>query len=295
MRHFFAFFLFVFTYLNAFSQTTISAFISGNDTICENSKSNAEINFSFNGVAPHTFTYSVNGDIQPSITTMNPFYFISTKTEGVYDLVSYFDANEQGNVSGQAIVTIKPAPTASFTVSPDTITNLNLTTQLYDQSSGYITSRIWDFGDNSPNQYDLNPTHTYSDSNSVYQISLIVEDENGCRDTSSKYLLYQEESWIYIPNAFTPDLDGINDRFCISYGGIRENTFVFNLYNKNSELIFSTNDISSLECSSTSVSGWNGKDLNGNKVPMGIYIYELYYQDVNGWKYNKKNSLLIVR
>ena len=37
-----------------------------------------------------------------------------------------------------------------------------------------------------------------------------------------------------------PDLDGINDRFCISYGGIRENTFVFNLYNKNSELIFST-------------------------------------------------------
>ena len=126
MRHFFVFFLFVFTYLNAFSQTTISAFISGNDTICENSKSNAEINFSFNGVAPHTFTYSINGDIQPSITTMNPFYFISTKTEGVYDLVSYFDANEQGNLGGQAIVTIKPAPTASFTVSPDTITNLNL-------------------------------------------------------------------------------------------------------------------------------------------------------------------------
>ena len=182
-----------------FSQTTISAFISGNDTtICENSKSNAEINFSFNGVAPHTFTYSVNGDIQPSITTMNPFYFISTKTEGVYDLVSYFDANEQGNVSGQAIVTIKPAPNASFTVSPDTITNLNLTTQLYDQSSGYITSRIWDFGDNSPNQYDLNPTHTYSDSNNIYQISLIVEDENGCRDTSSKYLLYQKSlGYIY--------------------------------------------------------------------------------------------------
>ena len=183
------FFHLTFTHSYAFSQTAISAFISGNDTICENSKSNAEINFSFNGVAPHTFTYSINGDIQPSITTMNPFYFISTKTEGVYDLVSYFDANEQGNVSGQAIVTIKPAPTASFTVSPDTITNLNLTTQLYDQSSGYITSRIWDFGDNSPNQYDLNPTHTYSDSNSVYQISLIIEDENGCRDTSSKYLL----------------------------------------------------------------------------------------------------------
>ena len=281
--------------LNIFELPTISAFISGNDTICENSKSNAEINFSFNGVAPHTFTYSINGDIQPSITTMNPFYFISTKTEGVYDLVSYFDANEQGNVSGQAIVTIKPAPTSSFTVSPDTISNLNLTTQLYDQSSGYITSRIWDFGDNSPNQYDLNPTHTYSDSNSVYQISLIVEDENGCRDTSSKYLWYQEESWMYIPNAFTPDLDGINDRFCISYGGIRENTFVFNLYNKNSELIFSTNDIRSLECSSTSISGWNGKDLNGNEVPMGVYIYELYYQDVNGWKYDKTNSLLIVR
>jgi len=107
MRYFLLFFHLTFTHSDAFSQTAISAFISGNDTICENSKSNAEINFSFNGVAPHTFTYSINGDIQPSITTMNPFYFISTKTEGVYDLVSYFDANEQGNVSGQAIVTIK--------------------------------------------------------------------------------------------------------------------------------------------------------------------------------------------
>ena len=64
---------------------------------------------------------------------------------------------------------------------------------------------------------------------------------------------------------------------------------------KNSQLIFSTNDISSLECSSKSVSGWNGKDLNGNEVPMGNYIFEIFYQDVNGWKIIKTKDLVVIR
>tara|TARA_A100001035_G_C27738980_1_gene480532 strand:+ start:156 stop:1034 length:879 start_codon:yes stop_codon:yes gene_type:complete len=277
-----------------FSQTT-EAFISGNDTICENSTINANVYFSFNGTAPFTFTYSINGLVQSSIITMNSFYTLSTKTEGIYNLVSFNDAVQSGTVNGQALVTLKKPPVSNFIVSPDTITNLNLTTQLFDNSTGYIKSRIWDFGDNSPYQFTLNPIHTYTDSSNLYKLTLIVEDENGCFDTSFNYLHYEEESWMYIPNAFTPDLDGINDKFCLYYNGIRENTFILNLFNKSSQLIFSTNNLNSLNCENNTLSGWNGRDLDGNKVPAGVYIYKIYYQDVNGWKYNKTNSLVLIR
>ena len=53
---------------------TSSAFIAGNDTICENDQEDAQISVSFSGVSPFTFSYSVNGVIQPPIsTTINPY------------------------------------------------------------------------------------------------------------------------------------------------------------------------------------------------------------------------------
>ena len=38
-----------------------------------------------------------------------------------------------------------------------------------------------------------------------------------------------------------------------------------------------------------------GKDLNGNEVPMGNYIFEIFYQDVNGWKITKTKDLVVIR
>ena len=80
---------------------------------------------------------------------------------------------------------------------------------------------MWDFGDNST--YSIqNPYHTYKDSIAIYQITLIVEDNQGCVDTTQKLVTITDEHWLYIPNSFTPDLDGVNDKFCIEFNGIRK-------------------------------------------------------------------------
>ncbi|MDA9808291.1 CotH kinase family protein, partial [Flavobacteriales bacterium] len=69
--------------------STISAFISGNDTICDNAKEKGGINVSFIGVSPYTFVYSENGISKPSITTsLNPYTFY-TAVEGLYTLNSF--------------------------------------------------------------------------------------------------------------------------------------------------------------------------------------------------------------
>ena len=68
----------------------LQAFISGNDTICDNINKSAEVKIYFSGATPpFTFVYAINGVSQPSITTtINP-YVIYTKEEGVYTLTSF--------------------------------------------------------------------------------------------------------------------------------------------------------------------------------------------------------------
>ena len=54
-----------------------TAFISGNDSICDNSVEKAEILVSFNGLAPFNFSYAINGIPQlPIITDLNPFVIL---------------------------------------------------------------------------------------------------------------------------------------------------------------------------------------------------------------------------
>jgi len=104
---------------------------------------------------------------------------------------------------------------------------------------------------------------------------------------------------MYIPNSFTPDLDGKNDKFCISCDAIIEETFTFNLYSRFSELVYSTNNINDLKCiydGGHLINGWDGKHYKtGNDLPMGTYIYEVYFQDLKEWKHQDGGHIFIVR
>ena len=69
-----------------------------------------------------------------------------------------------------------------------------------------------------------------------------------------------------------------NVKFCISYHGIRENTFIFNVYNRSGDLVYSTDNIEELNCSS-SIGGWNGKHQeNSKKLSQDTYIYHIEHQ-----------------
>ncbi|MBT4881755.1 MAG: T9SS type B sorting domain-containing protein [Flavobacteriales bacterium] len=282
----------LYTYL----QPPLSAFISGSDTICDNANKEAEVKISFAGAtSPYTFVYAIDGENQPSITTtLNP-YIIHTKEEGNYTLTSFIEAATIGWVSGSAMITIQQSPNALFTTATDTLSILYPSVQLTDVSIGTIVAWSWDFGDNSVNDFSRNPYHTYKDSLGIYQLSLIVLDNKGCSDTVSKQIWVADEYWMYIPNSFTPDYDGMNDVFCLSYNGIRESTFLFNIYDRFSNLVYASENISELECFLNS-NGWDGKHYEtGNDLPMGTYVYEVYFQDFEGWKHQERGHLFIIR
>jgi len=283
--------------LYTYPKPPLQAFISGNDSMCSNSINQAEVKISFSGGAePYTFVYAINGVNQPSPapTTLNP-YIIYTNEPGNYTLISFSDANEIGSISGSAIVTVNQAPEALFTTLTDSLSLLYPTVQLNDISNGDIVSWNWDFGDNTSNENIQNPFHTYKDSIGIYQISMIITDNFGCNDTAVRQIWIADEYWLYIPNAFTPDHDGVNDLFCLKYHGIREETFNFNIYDRFSNLVYATNRIENIECLLNS-NGWDGTHYKtGNDLPMGTYVYEISFQDFEGWKHQEQGHLMIVR
>ena len=216
------------------------AFISGNDTICDN-EGDAEVKISFNGTAPFEFVYAINGINQSSITTFINPHFILSSEEGTYSLVSYSANGFAGTVSGNAMITILQAPTAIISTITDTISILNPSLHFTSNSVGDINVQSWNYGYDALFDTINNPIHTFPlDSQALgitatYTVSLIVIDDNNCKDTTSKTIFIENDYWIYIPNSFTPDNDNINDKFCIEYSGIRENTFSFYILNRNGD------------------------------------------------------------
>ncbi len=91
------------------------------------------------------------------------------------------------------------------------------------------------------------------------------------------------------------DLDGVNDKFCLSYNGVRIETFTISIYDRNSGLVFSSNDINDMLCE-LDTKAWDGTHIDsGEEVPMGTYTYEIYFQDFEGWKHQEQGVIFLVR
>ncbi len=100
---------------------------------------------------------------------------------------------------------------------------------------------------------------------------LSVTDYNGCTGKDSitvKDSICPE--YFFIPNAFTPNNDGLNDMFRPIFAGTLSG-FHFFIYNRWGRLIFSTNN---------AITGWDGT-VNGDPQPLGIYVWVCSYS-LNG-------------
>lgn len=89
---------------------------------------------------------------------------------------------------------------------------------------------------------------------------------------------------MYIPNAFKPNGDGLNDIFKPEYEG-EVTDYDMIISDRKGEVLFRSKDINI---------GWNG-EFNGNPVQQGTYIYVIMYRDNSGYRQIKKGFVVIVR
>ncbi|WP_415157667.1 gliding motility-associated C-terminal domain-containing protein [Parafilimonas sp.] len=161
--------------------------------------------------------------------------------------------------------------------------------QFVDSSIGTIVSWLWALGDGTTTTMQ-NPSPKYypaplTRNGSSYPISLIVENNLGCFDTSYQNLIVHYSCYIAVPGAFTPNGDGLND-YLYPLNAYKADGLVFRVYNRWGQLVFETRDWTKK---------WDGR-INGYPQAAGTYIWMLNYKDhETGQPYSLKGTTVLIR
>jgi len=150
-------------------------------------------------------------------------------------------------------ILVYPMPNVSL--GPDTLFLYPGASFTLDAGNGF-DYYFWNGSDESTSRY-----FTASDTGMYY---VTVVDLNCCYNSDSVLVI---PSGVYLPNAFTPNNDGVNDVFeaKVLAGGILN--FNMMIFSRWGQLVFESNDY---------FIGWDGT-TNGEELPSGVYVYRVSY------------------
>jgi len=200
-----------------------------------------------------TFEWSngkTGNSIIPDVTEPTTFWVTATAISGCKDTAS---------------IIVYPMPIAEFIPNQmQTYLENNSAIIEFTDLSVYASSWDWNFGDpNSPNNQSSvqNPAHEYT-KQGRYLVTLTVSSNPICFDTKSMFISIETAFYIYLPNAFTPDGDGINDEFGITGIGFSNDDFFMEIYDRSGKLVFSTTNPNKK---------WDGNNKQGRPCDIGVY------------------------
>jgi gliding motility-associated-like protein len=115
----------------------------------------------------------------------------------------------------------------------------------------------------------------------IYQVTGV--DSSGCGYLLNvKIEVEIELNEIFVPDAFSPNSDGINDKVFVR-GSIKE--FSFSVFNRWGEIVFRTQNQSQ---------GWDGS-YRSKELDAGVFVYYLSGTDATGNSFNKKGNITLVK
>ena len=192
----------------------------------------------------------------------------STGEEYVVDESGTYSVNVSDSFgcsySDAVTITVNDAPNAGFTAGPQPTTIDDTEITFTSTSSAAPLSYAWEFESGTPAvAEEQNPVVTFPPIPGNYTVLLAVENANGCVDTLSSFILIDSDGTITLPNIFTPNGDGDNDRFVPfeEFPGRWQLT----IFNRWGVEVFATENLSQ---------GWTGEDS-----PSATYYWVLEPRD----------------
>lgn len=192
-------------------------------------------------------------------------------------VISVSATDSCGNTQSASTIISVFAPAAEFEFRYITNSKLAFTPSF----SPDVTTWIWDFGDGNFSTEEQ-PVHLYQDTG-LYKVTLVAFNDFGCSDTVIKDVRAYPPYSFYMPNAYTPNSDGLNEVYRgKGQGFISYEMFIFDRWGQE---VYRTTDISR---------GWTGIDDNGRPFPLGVYVYKVTLETPVGdvFEYSGRVSLI---
>ena len=114
--------------------------------------------------------------------------------------------------------------------------------------------------------------------------NITITAPNGCVTVDTLQAIVFTERTVFLPNAFTPNGDGVNDVFKINPVGVNALNY-FRIFNQWGQIVFETRNLSE---------GWDGK-LNGVRQPLATYNWILDATDIYGNSVRESGSVTLIR
>jgi gliding motility-associated-like protein len=134
------------------------------------------------------------------------------------------------------------------------------------------------------NNFDLyNDEDTDNFLNSYSVLAALENDETGCVDTV-RFIIEVQGLPSEIPDVFTPNGDGKNDFFYFSEFEMK--SVDVQIYNRWGQLVYAWKG---------SDKSWNGVGIDGKALAEGVYFYSFVSEGVDGYYYDKKGTVTLLR
>ncbi|PKO96004.1 MAG: hypothetical protein CVU14_11250, partial [Bacteroidetes bacterium HGW-Bacteroidetes-9] len=175
---------------------------------------------------------------------------LGVNDNGAYSLIA--TNPELCNTSQLVTININPKPNIQIGYTDTICFGQQL---ILDPGSGYV-SYLWQDGSTMQSQM------AYEEG--IYWVQ--VTDTNSCKASDSVSLVKCNIE-ILIPNAFTPNSDGLNDIFKPIFSGFEPGMYSLTIYSKWGQIMFTSTEVST---------GWDGT-IDGVLAPPGVYVYVISY------------------
>ncbi len=178
------------------------------------------------------------------------------------------------------VVSSKPIASFSFTPNPP---QENTAVEFQNTSIG-ATDYIWRYGDGDTlRTSSTNPVRHIFNETDTFRTCLVALNPIGCPDTTCRNIAAKIYPLLDVPNAFTPNGDGINDQVFVRGFGITNMTW--RIYNRWGAVVFETSD---------RYQGWDGR-YKGSMQPQEVYHYVLDVEYSDKSKFQKKGDITLLR
>lgn len=219
-------------------------------------------------------------------TTNAPAYCYTTAGTYTFSLTVTDSVGCSTTITDLTGITVAPPPVASFTATP-LITDLSAPEICFSNTSTGGNAYLWDFGTDTDTLFSAGTTcHTFTDTG-TYCVSLLTQGDGMCADTTSLCVLILPDFTLYIPNAFTPNGDALNDLFLPLGTGLQTNSYELLLFDRWGNLIWKTNQWGT---------GWDGKANGGQDIAqIDVYVWKIQVSDLRGNLHRRTGHVSLIR